>query len=67
MPASIRAYCMVHGTARAQLDRAHAQRIIEITGDGDQGLMALQACQAYAKEVSRNKYKERSKLDASTS
>ena len=43
---------LVHGTARAQLDRAHAQRIIGITGDGDQGLIALQACQAYAKEIS---------------
>ena len=42
---------VVHGTARAQLDRAHAQRIIGITGDGDQGLIALQACQAYAKEI----------------
>ena len=46
---------VVHGAARAQLDRAHAQRIIGITGDGDQGLIALQACQAYAKEVSRTK------------
>ena len=46
---------VVHGTARAQLDRAHAQRIIGITGDGDQGLIALQACQAYVKEVSRTK------------
>ena len=44
---------VVHGTHRAQLDRAHAQRIIGITGDGDQGLIALQACQAYVKEVSR--------------
>ncbi len=44
---------VVHGTHRAQLDRAHAQRIIGITGDGDQGLIALQACQAYAKEVSK--------------
>ena len=43
---------LVYGTARAQLDPAHAQRIIGITGDGDQGLIALQACQAYAKEVS---------------
>ena len=43
---------VVHGTARAQLDQAHAQRIIGITGDGDQGLIALQACQAYAKEIS---------------
>ena len=46
---------VVHGTARAKLDRAHAQRIIGITGDGDQGLIALQACQAYAKEVSHTK------------
>ena len=43
---------LVHGAARAQLDRAHAQRIIGITGDGDQGLIALKACQAYAKEIS---------------
>ena len=43
---------VVHGAARAQLDRAHAQRIIGIIGDGDQGLIALRACQAYAKEVS---------------
>ena len=43
---------MVHGSHRARLDPAHAQRIIGITGEGDQGLIALQACQAYAKEVS---------------
>ena len=43
---------VVHGTERAQLDRAHAQRIIGITGGGDQGLIALQACQTYAKEIS---------------
>lgn len=46
---------VVHGAHRAQLDPAHAQRIIGITGDGDQGLIALQACQAYAKEVSTRK------------
>ena len=46
---------VVHATHRAQLDRAHAQRIIGITGDGDQGLIALQACQAFAKEVSGKK------------
>ena len=38
---------VVHGAHRAQLDRAHAQRIIGITGDGDQGLIALQAWQSY--------------------
>ena len=46
---------VVHGTARAQLDPAHAQRIIGITGDGDEGLIALQACQVYAKGVSGTK------------
>ena len=46
---------VVHGTARAQLDRAHAQRIIGITDAGDQGLIALAACQAYAKAVSTAK------------
>jgi hypothetical protein len=43
---------VVHGATRAQLDPAHAQRIIGITDAGDQGLIALAACQAYAKEVS---------------
>ena len=43
---------VVYGAHRAQLDPAHAQRIIGITGDGDQGLIALQACQDYAREVS---------------
>ena len=43
---------VVYGAHRARLDPAHAQRIIGITGDGDQGLIALQACQAYSKEVS---------------
>ena len=46
---------VVHGGARAQLDPAHAQRIIGITDAGDQGLIALAACQAYAKEVSTPK------------
>jgi hypothetical protein len=44
---------VVHGGARARLDPAHAQRIIGITGDGDQGLIALAACQAYVREISR--------------
>lgn len=46
---------VVHGPTRAQLDPAHAQRIVAITGDGDQGLIALAACQAYAKDVSSPK------------
>ena len=43
--------CVVHGASRARLDQAHAQRIIGITSDGDQGLIALQACQAYIKNI----------------
>ena len=42
---------LVHGGARAQLDPAHAQRIIGITSDGDQGLIALQACQSYVRLI----------------
>ena len=41
---------VVYGAHRARLAPAHAQRIIGITGDGDQGLIALQACQTYAEE-----------------
>ncbi|MQU62949.1 lysis protein [Pseudomonas sp. FSL R10-1350] len=55
MQATTRTGSVVHDPRRAQLDPAHAQRIIGITGDGDQGLIALQACQAYAKEVSVTK------------
>ncbi|MDM8191165.1 lysis protein [Pseudomonas koreensis] len=46
---------VVHGAARAELDPAHARRIIGITDAGDRGLIALAACQAYAKEVSTPK------------
>ncbi|WPN21790.1 lysis system i-spanin subunit Rz [Pseudomonas marginalis] len=42
---------MVHGPTRAHLDPAHAQRIIAITDTGDQGLIALAACQSYIKEI----------------
>lgn len=52
MPTSPGASGLVHGRARARLDPAHAQRIIGITDAGDQGLIALAACQAYVKEVS---------------
>jgi len=44
---------VVHGAARARLDPAHAQRIIGITEDGDRGLIALQACQAYVQEIQK--------------
>ncbi|NVZ96019.1 lysis system i-spanin subunit Rz [Pseudomonas sp. B6001] len=55
MPTTTGTGRVVHGTTRAQLDPAHAQRIIGITDVGDQGLIALRACQAYAKEVSTPK------------
>ena len=55
VPATTSTGGVVYGSYRAQLDPAHAQRIIGISGDGDQGLIALQACQAYAKEVSGTK------------
>ncbi|WP_431703452.1 lysis system i-spanin subunit Rz [Pseudomonas sp. BR20] len=42
---------VVHGARRAQLDPAHAQRIIGITDAGDQGLIALKACQAYVSTI----------------
>ncbi|MFJ2288108.1 lysis system i-spanin subunit Rz [Pseudomonas iridis] len=44
---------VVHGGARARLDPAHAQRIIGITDAGDQGLIALAACQAYVRELQK--------------
>lgn len=50
LPATAGAGSMVHGAARAELDPAAAQRIVTIAGDGDQGLIALRACQAYLRE-----------------
>ncbi|EKT4524945.1 lysis protein [Pseudomonas putida] len=44
---------VVHGTVRAQLDRAHAQRIVAITDEGDRGLIALRACQAYVRQITK--------------
>ncbi|MDB6446117.1 lysis system i-spanin subunit Rz [Pseudomonas sp. 21TX0197] len=52
VPATTIAGGVVHGTIRAQLDPAHAQRIIDITDAGDRGLIALAACQAYARSLS---------------
>ncbi|MEO8640980.1 lysis system i-spanin subunit Rz [Pseudomonas sp.] len=51
VPAGAGAGGVVHGGARARLDPAHAQRIVAITDAGDQGLIALAACQAYVREV----------------
>ena len=53
MPEAASSGGVVHGAVRAQLDRAHAQRIVAITDDGDRGLIALQACQAYVREVTK--------------
>ncbi|SCZ15132.1 lysis system i-spanin subunit Rz [Pseudomonas sp. NFACC37-1] len=53
VPFTAGAVGLVHGARRAQLDPAHAQRIVAITDAGDRGLIALKACQAYAKSVSR--------------
>ena len=51
VPASTTSSGMVYGAQRAKLDPAHAQRIISITDDGDQGLIALAACQKYVREI----------------
>ena len=51
VPTTSGAVGVVHGAARAQLDPAHAQRIIAITDDGDKGLIALRACQAYVRAI----------------
>ena len=53
VPSTTSAVGVDHATVRAQLDPAHAQRIIGITDAGDQGLIALRACQAYVRAVAR--------------
>jgi hypothetical protein len=53
VPATPSPVGVVHAARRAQLDPAHAQRIIGITDAGDQGLIALRACQAYVRAVAR--------------
>lgn len=53
MPATTAPASMVHAAPRARLDPAHAQRIIGITDDGDNALIALRACQAYVRAVAR--------------
>jgi hypothetical protein len=51
LPATAGTCGVVHGSARAELDPAAAQRIVGIIGDGDQGLIALAACQSYVKDI----------------
>lgn len=41
----------VHAVLRPRLDPAQAQRSIGVTGDGDQELIVLAACQAYVRKV----------------
>lgn len=53
VPATAGAVGVVHGARRAQLDPAHAQRIVAITDTGDRGLIALRACQAYVRELNQ--------------
>ena len=51
LPATPGAVGVVHAARRAQLDPAHAQRIIAITDDGDSAVIALRACQAYVRAI----------------
>ena len=51
VPATPGAVGVVHAARRAQLDPAHAQRIIGITDAGDNGLIALRACQGYIRAI----------------
>ncbi|AZF04037.1 lysis system i-spanin subunit Rz [Pseudomonas sp. R5-89-07] len=53
LPTSATPGGVVHAATRARLDPAHAQRIIRITDDGDNALIALRACQAYVQAVAR--------------
>jgi len=51
VPATPSAVGVVHAARRAQLDPAHAQRIVAITDEGDNAIIALRACQAHVKEI----------------
>lgn len=53
MPATTAAGGVVHAAPRARLDPAHAQRIIAITDDADNAVIALRACQAYVRAIVR--------------
>ncbi|MGO4797780.1 lysis protein [Pseudomonas sp. W22_MBD1_FP4] len=54
VPSAPGAFSVVHATRRAQLDQAHAQRIIAITDEGDNGLIALRACQDYVRAINQS-------------
>jgi hypothetical protein len=54
VPATPGTVSVVHAARRAKLDPAHAQRIIAITDGGDNGLIALRACQDYVRAVNHS-------------
>ena len=53
VPSAPGAVGVVHAARRAQLGPAHAQRIVAITDDGDNAVIALRASQAYVRAVTR--------------
>ena len=53
VPTTPGAVGVVHAARRAQLDPAHAQRIVAITDAGDNAIIALRACQAYVRAITR--------------
>ncbi|MDF3134530.1 lysis system i-spanin subunit Rz [Pseudomonas extremaustralis] len=53
VPSATGAVGVVHAARRAQLDPAHAQRIITITDDGDKAVIALRACQDYVRTIQK--------------
>lgn len=53
VPATTATSGVDHGPVRARLDPAHARRIVAITDQGDRGLIALRACQAYVRTLSQ--------------
>ena len=53
MPASTTTGGVAHAAPRARLDPAHAQRIIAISDDGDNAVIALCACQPYVRAIAR--------------
>ena len=54
VPATTGTGGVVYGDERAELDRAFAQRIVRIAQEGDEGLIALGACQAYVNMLRDN-------------
>ena len=53
VPSTTAPSSMVYGAQRAELDPAHAQRIIGIAAEGDEGLIALAGCQGYVREIQK--------------